>query len=92
MRPVQFSRWFPVYWLLTVIGQVASFLAFAVGAVAGVILFGSIFTLPPQSAPLGMVLIALILGFGFYSESRLSSKWKNATRRITERMERDIEG
>ena len=92
MRPVQFVRWFPVYWLLTVVGQLASFLAFAAGAVAGAILFGLVFTLPPRSGSSAMVLIGLILGLGFYSSSRLSSKWENATRRILERMERDIHG
>jgi hypothetical protein len=92
MRPRQFLRWFPVYWLLTAIGQLASFLAFAAGAVAGLILFSLIFKLPPETGPLKIVLLALILGLGFYSESRLSSKWENAIKGITERMERDTQG
>jgi hypothetical protein len=88
----QFVRWYPVYWVLSAIDQLLSVLTFTIGAVAGALIFALIFTLPPQSAPHGILFLALVVGSGFYIQSWLSRRWKSAFNRITERMERGIGG
>jgi len=86
----KFLLWFPVYWVLTLAVQLISALTFTMGAIAGALLFGLVFALPPQSVALGLLFVALVLGLGFYSQSRLGKRWGWAISRIAERIERDI--
>jgi len=92
MHVTQSVRWFPAYWVLSAIDQLISILTFTVGAIAGALLFAMVFPLPPQSGTLGLLFITLVVGLGFYMQSRLSRKWSTFFSRVTERMERDIRG
>jgi hypothetical protein len=90
MQFMQFLRWYPVYWFLTVIGQLTFAIGLSFGAAAGALLFGLFFALPPKSGWQAFVFLALTVAGGFYGATRLSGKWESAIRRITERMKRDM--
>lgn len=79
---------FPLYWLLSVLGQLAGVIGFVVGAIAGVFLFSLVFQLPPQSSLQGLVLIASGAGAGIYGAKQVGKKSADVVKRITERIER----
>ena len=79
---------FALYWLLTVLGQLASVSGLIVGAIAGAFLFSLVFQFPPQSGLPGLVLIGSSAWAGIYAAKQVGKRSANVVRRITERIER----
>lgn len=90
MRAVRFILWFPVYWLLSVLGMFIPLISFALGGGVGVMLYRLFFKFPHQSVFYAVLFMAFFTGGGLYANSLVSKRWKRAIGRILERMDRDM--
>lgn len=86
----RFLLWFPDYWVLRTIGELAGVLGLTLGAVVGAFLFQLIYPLPPKTWWQAAVFLGLAGGLGFYGMTELSDSWKQTIRGITQRMARDL--